>query len=127
MTRVALVTCQQLPEPDPDQQPLLNAIRAAGMESSMLAWDDPQADPAAFDLCILRSAWNYYEDPEGFVKWVDRAASVSRLVNPVAIIHWNLHKRYLRELENAGVPIIPTHFCDKRQSIDLAATMRHPM
>jgi glutathione synthase/RimK-type ligase-like ATP-grasp enzyme len=33
---------------------------------------------------------------------------VSELVNPAAVIEWNLDKMYLRQLEAAGVPVIPT-------------------
>ena len=33
---------------------------------------------------------------------------VSELVNPAAVIEWNLDKTYLRQLEASEVPIIPT-------------------
>ena len=42
MTSVALVTCLELPEPDPDEELLLGALRKAGMHAELLAWDDPQ-------------------------------------------------------------------------------------
>ena len=70
----------------------------------MLAWDDPQADPAAYDLCVLRSTWNYAQRYDDFLAWVD---SVPRLLNPAAIVRWNSHKSYLR-----GLPVetVPTSF-----------------
>ena len=71
------------------------------------------ADAAAFDLCVLRSSWNYYENPVAFMGWVDRAARASRLLNPSDIVRWNLHKGYLRELEAAGIPVIPTAFVER--------------
>ena len=33
---------------------------------------------------------------------------MSELVNPAAVIEWNLDKTYQRQLEAAGVPVIPT-------------------
>ncbi|MCH7978980.1 MAG: hypothetical protein IH935_08395 [Acidobacteria bacterium] len=121
---VALVTCLELPEPDPDQDLLLRALRQAGMRAELLPWDDPEADPGAFDLCVLRSCWNYYEDPKAFLDWISAAEASSRLANPAGVVCWNLHKRYLQELKEAGVPIIPTAWFQRGEAVDLLATMR---
>ncbi|MBU0640285.1 MAG: hypothetical protein KKB50_15570 [Planctomycetes bacterium] len=106
--RVALVTCVRLPEPDRDQAPLLAALRGAGVAAELLAWDDPRGDPAAFDVCTIRSTWNYYEDAAAFLAWIDKTAAATRLFNSAPVVRWNIHKRYLRELEGQGLPIIPT-------------------
>ncbi len=124
MTDVALVTCLELPEPDPDEALLLHALRQAGIRAELLAWDDSHADPGAFDLCVLRSCWNYYEDPKAFLAWIAAAASRSRLANPANVVRWNLHKRYLRMLEAADVSTIPTAWFAQGESVDLLATMR---
>jgi len=121
--RIALVTCRVLPEPDPDQEPLLAALRGAGLEAELLAWDDPASDPAAFDLCVLRSCWNYFERPEEFVAWIERADAVSRLVNPPEVVRWNLHKSYLAELREGGVPIVPTVWIERGERADLRRTL----
>jgi hypothetical protein len=124
MTNVALVTCLELPEPDPDEELLLEALRQAGIRAELLSWDDSQADPGAFDLCVLRSCWNYYEDPKAFFAWIAAAASCSRVANPANVVRWNLHKRYLQRLEPADVSIIPTAWFEQGQIVDLIATMR---
>jgi glutathione synthase/RimK-type ligase-like ATP-grasp enzyme len=124
MVSVALVTCVELPEPDHDEELLLSSLRQAGMHSELLAWDDPQGNPGEFDLCVLRSCWNYYENPEAFLSWIVAAETSSRLANPPNIIRWNLHKRYLQKLQDAGVPIIPTEWFNHGETVDLFATMR---
>lgn len=124
MTTVALVTCLELPEPDPDEELLLYALRQAGIRAELLAWDDSHADPGAFDLCVLRSCWNYYEDPKAFLAWIAAAASCSRLANPANVVRWNLHKRYLQRLEAVDVSIIPTAWFEQGETVDLIATMR---
>ncbi len=121
MTNVALVTCLELPEPDPDEELLLEALRQAGIRAELLSWDDSQADPGAFDLCVLRSCWNYYEDPKAFLAWIAAAASCSRLANPANVVRWNLHKRYLQRLEAADVSIPAVSarsFCTQRFRVD---------
>ena len=123
MKRVAIVTCVELPEPDPDQELLLAALERAGVQAELLPWDDPRADPAPFDLCVLRSCWNYHEDPQAFLDWIDAAAEVTRVANSADVAHWNIHKRYLRKLENAGVPIIPTVWFEQGGDVNLAETM----
>lgn len=107
---VALASCLELPEPDPDAAPLAAALAEAGIAAEVLAWDDPGADWARARLTVLRSTWNYPTDREAFVRWAGRTAQVSELWNPRSIVRWNSHKRYLLELEDRGVPIVPTAF-----------------
>ena len=40
-----------------------------------------------------------------FLDWADL---VPRLRNPAAVLRWNVDKRYLRDLEQAGCPVVPT-------------------
>lgn len=120
LSRIALVTCRQLPEPDHDEELLLEALRGVGHEAVLLAWDYEGADPAEFDLCVLRSCWNYFRDPPAFLSFIDRVERTSRLMNPPAAVRWNLHKRYLAELEAGGVPIVPTAFLERGASVELA-------
>lgn len=122
--RVALVTCRVLPEPDPDQELMLGALREAGLDARMLAWDDAGADPASFDLCVLRSCWDYHTDPERFRRWIDHASAASKLLNPAPVVRQNIHKRYLEDLERAGIPIVPTAFLDRGTDANLGDVLR---
>lgn len=117
---VAIVTCQVLPEPDPDERPLLDALREAGLDARMLAWDDHSLSPGAFDACVVRSPWNYHEDPVQFAHWLERAHTESRLANPLGVMKWNLHKRYLLEMERAGIVVVPTRLVERGAPSDLA-------
>jgi hypothetical protein len=106
--RFALATCRDLAEPDDDEAPLLDALRARGHDAQPLAWDDSAAEPAEFDVVVLRATWNYHIHPEAFLAWAEGVTRVARLVNPLSVVRWNLHKRYLAELAAAGVPVVPT-------------------
>lgn len=122
--RIALVNCAVLPEPDPDEAPLLAALRAAGHEAATLAWDNPAADPGAFDVCFLRATWNYYHTLDAFLAWCDRAGERTRLLNPPEVVRWNAHKGYLAGLERAGVAIVPTAFVGRGEHEDIRELAR---
>jgi glutathione synthase/RimK-type ligase-like ATP-grasp enzyme len=108
---LTLVTCRQLPEPDHDEQPLLDALAAAGVQARMSAWDDPEVDWGATPLTVVRSTWNYALDRDSFLAWMRRAAGErTTLRNPVAAMLPNTHKGYLATLERAEVPVVPTRW-----------------
>jgi len=109
MLDVALATCVNLPERDTDLEPLLGALRAAGISAEPLAWDDPDADFGSARMTVLRSTWNYSERPEAFRAWIDRTAAVTALWNPAEVVRWNAHKSYLLDLQARGVSVVPTH------------------
>lgn len=117
---IALATCRLLPEPDPDEELTLAALRAAGLHAEALAWDDPDADFSRARVTVLRATWNYPDDPPRFLSWVERTAAVTELWNPFACVRWNLHKGYLLELERAGVPVVPTRLVRRGEATALA-------
>jgi len=105
---VALASCLELPEPDPDAVPLADALARAGLAASVMAWDDPEEDWTGARVTVLRSTWNYPVDRDGFLAWAARVADVSELWNPLPVLRWNTHKGYLLDLDSAGVAIAPT-------------------
>ncbi len=65
---------------------------------------------------MLRSCWDYAERRSAFLAW---AASLPRVLNPVAVLEWNTDKqRYLIDLAAAGVPIVPTAFVEPGGRLD---------
>lgn len=115
--RIALATCRNIPEPDVDEPLMLDAFAKAGAEAELLAWDDPNAPFGDFDLVVLRSTWNYFEDLDAFLGWAGR---VRHLRNAAEIVRWNSVKTYLRDLEPRGIDIVPTKFVAKGESARLA-------
>lgn len=88
------------------------ALKGLDIEISAQAWSEPVTKP--YDLICPLVAWGYHNDPERF-----RAALMAlkdaghRVFNPADIVSWNVDKRYLRDLAEAGVRIIPTHFVER--------------
>jgi len=109
LPRVALATCRELPAGDEDSQLLLAACAAVGLDAEWRIWDDPVVDWASYDLVVIRSTWDYVPRRDDFAAW---AASVPRLANPADVVAWNTDKTYLRDLEAAGVPVVPTRWLE---------------
>ncbi|MFD0559306.1 glutathione synthase/RimK-type ligase-like ATP-grasp enzyme [Stackebrandtia endophytica] len=105
MTAVAIVTCAELPELDPDEAALLAPLRELGLTVTPQVWTDESVDWDKFDLTVLRCAWDYAEQRDRFITW---AKGVPRLHNGADLIEWNTDKRYLADLAAAAVPVVPT-------------------
>lgn len=123
--RLRVATCMVLPEPDPDAAPLAAALATAGFDAELCAWDDPAVAWDAPIPTVLRSTWNYALDVARFLAWIDRVAAAAPLLNPPAIVHGNVYKRYLLALAARGVPIVPTELVERGASCDLAAAGHH--
>jgi len=120
---VAIVTCQNMPEEDLDEQLLLDALSEAGLDPHLVAWDDTSVDWSSYGMAVLRSAWNYIDHLDDFLAWAVRAGTATRLFNPVEVVHWNTHKGYLRQLAKQGVPVVPTAWLGVGEHVDLADLM----
>ena len=106
--RIALATCERPIVRDRDFDFLAAALRRRAAEAEAPAWTDESVEWSDFDLVFVSSTWDYNTQPDRFRKWLRGVERKSRLRNERPLIEWNLDKRYLRELEEAGVPTIPT-------------------
>ena len=95
---IALATCAELPQGDPD-----DAALPALLGAEWAVWDDPAVDWSRYELVVVRSTWDYQRRRDDFLDWARR---VPRVVNPVSVLEWNTDKRYLEDLPRA----IPTTF-----------------
>jgi glutathione synthase/RimK-type ligase-like ATP-grasp enzyme len=67
-------------------------------------------DWPSFDLVIIRTTWDYQDHLPEFLEVLERIDAATALENELALCRWNLEKTYLRDLEERGVPIVPTTF-----------------
>lgn len=119
---LAIATCRPLPEPDPDEELLLAALRARDVAARMVAWHEPSAwdPPRAPYATVVRSTWDYIHRLDAFLAWAARAAELGPLWNPLDVIRANVHKRYLLELARRGVPTTPTWLVAHGETVDVA-------
>lgn len=111
--RVALVTYDARPEVTDDDRLLADALSALGVSVDAVPWSDPAARWSAFDATVVRSCWDYFHRASEFHAWLDRLeAEGARVYNDVRVLRWNADKTYLRDLDAAGIPVIPTRWLD---------------
>jgi len=117
--RLNIATCRPLPEPDVDEDLLLGALLAAGVDARMAAWQDASAWDQPTPT-VIRSTWDYIHDLPSFAEWLVKVAKVAPLWNPVRLIFDNLHKRYLLDLAGRSVPVTPTTLLERGSEVNLA-------
>ena len=111
------------PEEDVDEDLLIAALDAAGLQPTLAAWDDERwtGRSSAWPFCARRgttsitsmSSWHGLCMPEP-----RRTCST-----PWKVVHWNTHKGYLRHLAKQGVPVVPTAWLGVGEELDLADLM----
>ena len=112
MPTVALATCREFPSLDDEDRLLIPALADLGIEAVPAIWTDDSIDWSSFDAVVLRETWDYSDDRDTFLAWIDRVASSTRLLNPGDVITWNTDKRYLRDLADVGLAVVPTLFLE---------------
>jgi glutathione synthase/RimK-type ligase-like ATP-grasp enzyme len=120
MSLVALATAAELELPDDETSMVAHALRRHGLDAVIEPWDGPFDWPSA-DLVVIRSTWDYVHRLDEFVTWIQLVDATTMLVNPASMVQWNAHKRYLAELADAGVPVVPTTIVERGASAGLAS------
>jgi glutathione synthase/RimK-type ligase-like ATP-grasp enzyme len=123
VTDVLLATSADYRDLMDDDHLLVAALADRGLKAAPAVWDDPSVDWGSAQCVVLRSVFDYVNDRDRFLAWTERVEAETTLHNPARLIRWNSHKGYLRELESAGVPIVPTAWVDAGTPTDLASLL----
>ena len=114
-----LVTCSEWAEGEPGHGALDAALAARGLTGRWVVWDDLAVDWGAADVIAVRSAWDYDTRLGEFLGWASGVGPA--LLNGVNVFRWNTDKRYLVELQDAGLPVVPTVAADSVFDVRAAA------
>ena len=78
-------------------------------------WDSG-FDPAGFDAFMIGTVWDYPPKLAAFLETIDRLDAHAPLHNPPHVVRWNIEKRYLADLADAGAPSIPTVWAEAAEA-----------
>ena len=106
--RLAVAGSVNYPTYSQDWPRLQPALAKLGVTAAIEQWTDHDVDWAAYDLILAHGVWGYIHQPEDFVAWTERLDGHPGVVNSPATLRWNMDKRYLTDLAEAGVPVVPT-------------------
>ncbi|RSK46768.1 hypothetical protein EI293_04685 [Hymenobacter perfusus] len=126
---IALVTCESLaqyaaPNVDDEDSLLTRYLRAQGHTVEPRIWSNPAVDWLRYDVVLVKSPWDYFDRVTEFYEWLDRMQQLGvRMLNPATTIRWNADKKYLLEMEQAGVRIVPTRLLPRGQAVEAAALL----
>jgi hypothetical protein len=88
-------------------------LRRAGLVVEHRAWVEP-GDFASFDLVLPLLTWGYCRAAGAWRAAVgDWASRGFRVLNPPAVLRWNVDKAYLGRLAALGAPVVPTRYVDR--------------
>lgn len=88
---------------------LFDPLEKLGWSVQEVSWRNKHMDWDQFDVVIIRSTWDYQDDPALFLEVLeDIEKSSAQLENSLESVKWNIDKTYLQELENKGIEIVPT-------------------
>jgi glutathione synthase/RimK-type ligase-like ATP-grasp enzyme len=98
---------------------LLRFLRKKGLNAFPTIWNDENVDWKSFHVAIIKSPWDYHNHLPQFLNWLDTLEKLNiKVLNPVEIIKWNSHKKYLKDISNNGLPVIASEYLDKGSSFD---------
>ncbi|MFW6201756.1 MAG: ATP-grasp domain-containing protein [Gemmatimonadota bacterium] len=118
---IAVATHREHPRATGDDRLALSrTVALCGWTVHEVPWNDTTVSWGGYCGVIVRSTWDYHRAPEAFLAWTERVeAAGTPLWNPASVIRWNADKRYLADLEGAGVPIVPTEWVARGQDVEL--------
>lgn len=85
-------------------------LEAEGHSVVPVIWDETTSFHHV-DILIFRSCWDYHRKRHEFLKWCQNLqAQKIPVLNPIDVVLWNMHKKYLLELD---VKIPHTHLLNQ--------------
>jgi glutathione synthase/RimK-type ligase-like ATP-grasp enzyme len=119
---ITLLTCPDYENPTNTTEYVQNVLledrliaearKTKGLRVYRTSWDNPTFDWATTEVAVVRTTWDYFNRPKEFAAWLSKVSHLTRLVNPIETLRWNMDKHYLQDLANRGVNIVPTTFIE---------------
>ncbi|UYN88730.1 MAG: hypothetical protein KIT08_06395 [Anaerolineales bacterium] len=121
---IAFATDTEWPQLIPSDQLAQAALTELGAAVAPVIWD-ADVDWAQYRAVVIRSTWDYHIRAAEFTAWLNALERAGvPVLNPLPVIRWNMHKRYLAELEADGIRIVPSLWLAQGQPQPYAAVQQ---
>ncbi|ABR74276.1 glutathione synthetase [Actinobacillus succinogenes] len=113
MKTLAFTTCRKYPQLPQNLQPLVNQL-SCDFKVEISPWQNTAQSDVILPLC----AWDYADQPELFQQWLHKmSAQGAVFLNSIALMQWNMNKRYLVDLQQWGIDVIPSQILPADQNV----------
>ncbi|WP_437206951.1 ATP-grasp domain-containing protein [Planctomicrobium sp. SH664] len=111
MSTVAFVTYKESPGIVDDDMVVTDLLQSKGVSVASAPWEDPTVEWSRFSGVVIRSPWNYHHLPVQYADWLRSCERAGvNLWNPARAVLANIHKKYLLDLAEQGVEIVPLEY-----------------
>ncbi len=134
MTDITILTCKAYFAPKTpsaytdnillEYRLLKEALEKMGLKVDRTYWDDPNYDWSQTRAVVFRTIWDYFERFDEFWPWLQSIETKTQLINPLSLIKWNIDKAYLFDLEQRGIPVVPSVLVKKGHAQNLIEIAR---
>ncbi len=107
MINLYILTERRFPNLHEDDSGLLSSLKKVGIHGIPTIWTDFTLNTSA--NVLIRTPWDYthyYEKFFDVLNNIERSKCIC--INSIEILKWNINKKYLLDLENFGIKIVPT-------------------
>jgi glutathione synthase/RimK-type ligase-like ATP-grasp enzyme len=102
---------------------LADCLKQRGLPTQRVDWARADFDWAQARAAVFRSTWDYFDRFAEFSAWLARVAPLLPTINPAQQIRWNCDKRYLLDLQERGVAVVPTRLIERGSGQSLASLL----
>ncbi len=89
-----------------------DALADEGLRVTRKAWDDPHFDFSSTRAAIFRTTWDYFDRFNEFLPWLKQTSKKTQFINSMDTLLWNIDKHYLLDLQDQGIPVVPSYFME---------------
>ena len=106
--KIGFATSSAYPDLTSDDQLALDFFKRS-ITVEPVIWDVPEVKWRDYDLVVVRSCWDYHLKFAAFLEWIELLKDKQiKVCNDPDILKWNCRKSYLLDLQNRGIPVIPS-------------------
>ncbi len=117
--RLGFLTAPQLPELTLDDCLVLPYLSELGIEVEPVIWTET-FEPDRYQALVMRSCWDYHLTIDAFKHWLEYLKQIKvPVLNTPEVMLANLDKRYLLELSQQGLSIVPSILLTSTQNKDI--------
>lgn len=99
-----------------DDELTYEPLAQLGWQVHNISWHTSHTDWSKYDAVIIRTPWDYQKAPHDFLRTLEAIeAAGTPVANQLPLVRWNIDKKYLRDLEEQGILIVPTQWADQFQ------------